>query len=118
MGAEPVVPERNSGHATVAAAAATPLTDDISVHVLKHGTMELEYYAPRGSDSQKPHARDELYVVIAGHGMFRNADKRHAFGPGDVLFVPAGVEHRFEEFSDDFATWVIFWGPEGGESDG
>jgi len=32
-----------------------------------------------------------------------------------VLFVPARVEHRFEEFSDDFATWVIFWGPKGGE---
>jgi len=32
-----------------------------------------------------------------------------------MLFVPAGVEHRFENFSDDFATWVIFYGPEGGE---
>lgn len=109
------MPERSHGHATVAAAAATPLTDDISVHVLNHGTMELEYYAPRGSDPQKPHARDELYVIIAGRGMFRNGGVRHAFGPGDVLFVRAGVEHRFEEFSDDFATWVIFWGPKGGE---
>jgi mannose-6-phosphate isomerase-like protein (cupin superfamily) len=115
MGAEPVVPERSSGHATVASAAATPLTDDISVHVLKRGTMELEYYAPRGSDPQKPHDRDELYVIISGTGMFRNGESRHAFGPGDVLFVPARVAHRFEEFSDDFATWVIFWGPKGGE---
>jgi uncharacterized RmlC-like cupin family protein len=34
---------------------------------------------------------------------------------GDVLFVRAGVKHKFENFSDDFATWVIFYGPEGGE---
>jgi hypothetical protein len=32
-----------------------------------------------------------------------------------VFFVPAGVAHRFERFSPDFATWVVFWGPHGGE---
>ena len=41
--------------------------------------------------------------------------QRIAFGPGDVLFVGAKVEHRFEDFSDDFATWVVFYGPRGGE---
>ena len=40
------------------------------------------------------------------------------FGPGDLLFVPAGVEHRFEEFSDDLAVWVVFYGPDGGEQAG
>jgi len=35
--------------------------------------------------------------------------------PGDLLFVPAGIVHRFEDFTDDFATWVMFYGPEGGE---
>ena len=37
------------------------------------------------------------------------------FERGEVLFVAAGVEHRFENFSDDFSTWVLFHGPEGGE---
>ena len=99
---------------TVAQAAATPPTG-LAALLLKHGTMELEYYAPRGRDAQKPHDRDELYIVISGRGWFRNGEERHEFAPHDVLFVPAGVEHRFEEFSDDFATWVIFWGPKGGE---
>jgi hypothetical protein len=27
----------------------------------------------------------------------------------------AGVEHRFEESSDDLVVWVIFYGPDGGE---
>jgi mannose-6-phosphate isomerase-like protein (cupin superfamily) len=41
--------------------------------------------------------------------------ERVKFVSGDLLFVPAGETHRFEEFSDDFAAWVIFYGPEGGE---
>lgn len=28
----------------------------------------------------------------------------------------AGAEHRFVEFTPDFATWVVFWGPPGGEA--
>ena len=35
--------------------------------------------------------------------------------PGTPLFVAAGVEHRFDDFSDDFETWVVFYGAEGGE---
>jgi hypothetical protein len=40
---------------------------------------------------------------------------RPPFAPGDALFVAAAVEHRFEDFSDDFGTWVMFYGPAGGE---
>ena len=83
--------------------------------VLEHGTMEVEVYAPRGHDPQEPHARDELYFVVAGSGAFVNGPDRHPFGPGDALFVPAGVEHRFEDFTDDLVVWVVFYGPEGGE---
>ncbi len=86
-----------------------------SVEVLSHGTMVVKYYTPRGTDQQTPHTRDELYVVARGSGTFINGDRRHLFFTGDVLFVPAGVEHRFEDFTDDFGTWVIFYGPEGGE---
>ena|SRR6185436_20945429 len=83
--------------------------------VLEHGTLSVEIYAPRETDLQTPHTRDELYVVMSGSGQFVNGEGRHRFGPGDVLFVPAGVPHRFEDFSDDLAVWVIFYGPEGGE---
>jgi mannose-6-phosphate isomerase-like protein (cupin superfamily) len=83
--------------------------------LFKHGTLSVELYAPRGGDPQQPHTRDEVYVVQAGSGWFVNGDARHRFGPGDFLFVPAGVEHRFERFSDDLAVWVLFHGPKGGE---
>ena len=85
--------------------------------VLEHGSMEVEVYAPKGKDLQKPHTRDELYFVVSGSGEFVNGPERHPFGPGDALFVPAGVEHRFEDFTEDFVTWVVFYGPEGGEAD-
>jgi mannose-6-phosphate isomerase-like protein (cupin superfamily) len=84
--------------------------------VLKHGTLLVEIYAPRGSDPQKPHTRDEAYVVMQGNGEFLNGAERHPFQPGDVLFVPAHTEHRFVNFSQDLVVWVIFYGPEGGEA--
>jgi mannose-6-phosphate isomerase-like protein (cupin superfamily) len=82
---------------------------------LQRGRLTIEFYAPRGRDPQKPHSRDEVYVVVSGRGQFVDGGRRELFGPGDVLFVPAGVEHRFEDFSDDLAVWVVFYGPEGGE---
>jgi mannose-6-phosphate isomerase-like protein (cupin superfamily) len=85
------------------------------VELFKHGTLSVELYAPRGTDPQTPHTRDEAYVVVEGRGIFRNGAERHPFQRGDMLFVAAGVEHRFEEFSDDLAVWVFFYGPEGGE---
>ena len=109
-------PEVERWRATVEGASALPIPEGRrSVEVLSHGTMVVKYYAPRGRDEQTLHTRDELYVVARGRGTFINGDKEHPFGVGDVLFVPAGVEHRFEDFTDDFGTWVIFYGPEGGE---
>lgn len=84
--------------------------------VFAHGSLEVEIYAPRGVDPQQPHNRDEVYVVIAGRGRFFCAGETRDFAPGELLFVAAGVEHRFLDFSDDFATWVLFYGPEGGEA--
>jgi mannose-6-phosphate isomerase-like protein (cupin superfamily) len=86
------------------------------VEVFGHGTLSVELYAPRGQDPQSPHTRDEVYVVVEGRGQFRNGQTVHRFGPGDVLFVAAGVVHRFEAFSDDLVVWVFFYGPEGGEA--
>ena len=83
--------------------------------LFRHGSLEVEIYKPAGRDLQLPHTRDEVYVVIAGSGEFTCGGRRQDFTAGEVLFVPAGVEHRFENFSDDFSTWVLFLGPDGGE---
>jgi mannose-6-phosphate isomerase-like protein (cupin superfamily) len=86
-----------------------------SVPLFRHGTLLVKYYAPRGEDVQKPHAQDEAYVVAQGTGTFFDGSSRRAFAAGDLLFAAAGVPHRFEDFSDDFGVWVLFYGPEGGE---
>ncbi len=83
--------------------------------LFEHGTLAVEIYKPEKVDLQQPHSRDEVYVVVSGTGEFVNDGVRTSFTPGDFLFVPAGVEHRFENFTDDFSTWVMFYGPEGGE---
>jgi mannose-6-phosphate isomerase-like protein (cupin superfamily) len=98
-----------------AQAALAALKDKTFVELFKHGSLIVEIYKPIGVDRQKPHTRDEVYVVISGCGVFLNGGERRPFEAGEVLFVPANAEHRFEEFSADFATWVIFYGPEGGE---
>lgn len=86
------------------------------IKVFEHGSLTVEVYAPRGTDPQQPHARGEVYVVAQGHGEFVIGGNRLTFGPHDFLFAPAGESHRFENFSDDLAVWVFFYGPEGGEA--
>jgi mannose-6-phosphate isomerase-like protein (cupin superfamily) len=81
----------------------------------RHGTLTVEIYAPKGEDLQQPHTRDELYIVAVGRGWFCVEGQRFQFGPGDALFAAAGEVHRFEDFTEDLLTWVVFYGPEGGE---
>ena len=81
----------------------------------EHGTMSLGYYAPVGSDPQRPHEQDELYIVVSGTSTFFLEDEKLRLAAGDAVFVPAGAVHRFTDFSEDFGTWVVFWGPDGGE---
>lgn len=90
---------------------------ELSVLLFERGSMVIKLYAPRGTDTQTPHSQDEIYVVARGTGEFVCAGARKPFGPHEVLFAAAGVEHRFENFTDDFAVWVVFYGPEGGEVD-
>ena len=103
----------------------------LSAKLMQYGSMEVRWYEPRDIDTQVPHDRDELYVVVGGTAVFVRAEETTPFGddpalpvrgeervtvqPGDALFVPAGTEHRFEAMSADFGAWMIFYGPEGGE---
>ncbi len=103
-------------HFPVAAARLAPLAPGRSSALLfAHGSLQLRFYQPKGVDAQIPHLHDEVYIIVSGSGWFVRAGERLHFDPGDALFVRAGVPHRFEDFSDDFATWVIYYGPDGGE---
>jgi mannose-6-phosphate isomerase-like protein (cupin superfamily) len=92
-----------------------PTVGTRSAEAFRHGSLLVKVYAPRGHDPQTPHKQDEIYIVMTGTGRFVTGADARAFAPGDMLFVAAGVAHRFEDFSDDLVLWVVFWGPEGGE---
>ena len=105
-------------HVSLSAALAKgpPPSGNLATPAFAHGTLEVEIYAPQGIDPQKPHSRDEIYVVARGSGKFFDGEKLIAVAEGSFLFVPAGCVHRFEDFSEDFLVWVAFYGPEGGEA--
>jgi quercetin dioxygenase-like cupin family protein len=78
------------------------------------GRVRFGVYAPQPHDPQQPHAQDEIYIVARGSAVMSQAGTRTPCRSGDALFVAAGHVHRFEEISDDFAAWVLFFdGPDG-----
>ena len=89
-----------------------PPPGNLAVPVFTRGELSVELYAPQDEDRQKPHSRDEVYVVARGIATFFDGEARRRVEPGAFIFVEAGRVHRFEQFSDDFAVWVIFYGPE------
>jgi mannose-6-phosphate isomerase-like protein (cupin superfamily) len=105
-------------HLTVEQAAAQldKETAQVFTVLLQHGTMQVEYFAPKQVDRQTPHLKDEIYVIVSGESRFFRNGEYLSCKKIDILFVPAGMEHRFEDFTDDFATWVIFYGKKGGEA--
>ena len=86
-----------------------------SVSVLQRGSLNLKLSLPVAPNQQTPHAQDEIYVIMEGRGVLFHDGKRDAFEPGDVMFIAAGTEHNFEDFTEDLAVWVVFYGPTGGE---
>ena len=88
------------------------------VTVMQRGSVRALLSLPLSPNRQTPHAQDEVYVVVRGRGVLFHDGRRDPFETGDFLFVAAGVEHWFEDFTDDLAVWVVFYGPPGGEVPG
>jgi len=87
----------------------SPAPGNLAAEIAKLPGIDVEFYQPKGTDLQKPHSRDELYVIARGRGTFELEDERRPFEAGDAIYVPAQARHRFAEFSEDFATWVMFF---------
>lgn len=86
-----------------------------SASFLQRGTLNVKLSMPVPPNQQTPHAQDELYIIISGSGFLFHDGKRDRFDAGDLIFVAAGTEHRFEDFSEDLSVWVVFYGPDVGE---
>src|ERR1051326_7089756 len=97
---------------SLAAALALPRTPGRSSEVFVDGDLEVRFSARPTNGPQVPHLKDEIYFVAAGTAHYRGEDKVTEVGPGYVLFCAAHVPHGFENNSDDFSVWVLFYGPE------
>ena len=71
--------------------------------------VRLAFFSPRGTDYQTEHAEDEFYFIARGSAKLVIEDEAFDCSAGDALFVAATKAHHFEEFTDDFATWAVFF---------
>lgn len=67
----------------------------------------LLHLRPGQHDPQTPHDRDELYLVLRGEGVLRIGEDRHPVAPGDFWLVPAGTEHRFEDYRQELIVFSV-----------
>jgi mannose-6-phosphate isomerase-like protein (cupin superfamily) len=72
------------------------------------------YVLPTGGvDRQQPHTEDEVYYVASGRGAIAVAGESRSVAAGSVVFVKAGVEHRFHSIEEELAILVFFAPAEG-----
>jgi len=78
--------------------------------VLYRRSMHLGLYqlAAGNENHQNPHEEDEVYYVLAGKAKFRVDGKESEVAVGDLLYVDAGLEHRFHDIQEDLELLVFF----------
>jgi quercetin dioxygenase-like cupin family protein len=72
----------------------------------------LYVLAAGATDLQRPHHEDEIYYVVYGRARFQAEKEDREVSAGSVIFVAAGVAHRFYEIAAELAVLVVFAPPE------
>jgi mannose-6-phosphate isomerase-like protein (cupin superfamily) len=82
---------------------------------IRTGAMSVGLYVlrPGEQDRQQPHTEDEVYLVVAGRSSFTAGEATRLVGPGDTLYVEAGVPHHFHEIAEELQLLVVFAPSEG-----
>ncbi|WP_062428604.1 cupin domain-containing protein [Herbidospora daliensis] len=92
--------------------------DDWTEHLRTPDLSVGTYCIPAGGlDDQSPHTEDEIYVVTTGRARIVTPTGEAQVGPGAVIFVPAGEDHRFVDVTEDLTLLVVF-GPAYGSRGG
>ena len=68
----------------------------------------LYVLAAGAADPQRPHHEDEMYYVIRGRARFRAGDEDREVRAGSVIFVAAGLDHRFYDIEEELTVLVFF----------
>lgn len=77
----------------------------LKVPMMSAGLYELP---AGGTDPQQPHSEDEIYYVIGGRAQIQVAGEDRPVTAGSIIYVAAGVEHRFHSITDDLSVLVVF----------
>ena len=88
---------------------------ELYLEFFKAPTMSIGVYELEAgsADPQQPHTEDEVYYVVGGSGQVRIDGEDSEIGPGSVIFVGAGIEHRFHSITEDLKLLVVFAPPRG-----
>jgi mannose-6-phosphate isomerase-like protein (cupin superfamily) len=67
------------------------------------------YVLPAGGvDRQQPHAEDEVYHVVDGRGRITVGHETVDVAAGSIVYVAAGVQHRFHDIAQELRIVVLF----------
>jgi len=92
-----------------------PYLEFITVPDLSVGLYVL---APGEPDLQQPHTEDEVYYVVGGRGRITVGDEVRDVREGSIVFVAAGVAHRFHDITEQLTLFVAFGPAEGSRAAG
>jgi mannose-6-phosphate isomerase-like protein (cupin superfamily) len=79
--------------------------DFLKVRNLEAGIIVLH---PNEADTQEPHSDDELYYVIKGNAWMEMGKKKIQVKEGSIIFIPAGLQHRFYGNVVDLVVLYMF----------
>lgn len=77
---------------------------------LKVPSLSMGLYGLKAGskDPQKPHAEDEVYYVVSGHGKVFVENQDCEVKKGSIVYVAANAEHRFHSITEDLCILVFF----------
>ncbi|MEU9026101.1 cupin domain-containing protein [Streptomyces sp. NPDC048383] len=89
--------------------------DGAYLQFLRERNMSAGLYALDAgqSDPQQPHQQDEVYVVVSGRASITVGEETTVVANGSVVYVPAGVPHKFHHITEPLKVLVVFSPPEG-----
>lgn len=89
-------------------------SDGAYLQFLRERHMSAGLYALDAgqTDPQRPHRQDEIYFVVSGRGSLTVGQETTEVARGSVVYVPAGVPHKFHHISEDLRVLVVFSPPE------
>ncbi|MCC9704842.1 cupin domain-containing protein [Streptomyces sp. MNU76] len=89
--------------------------DGAYLQFVRERNMSVGLYALDAGelDPQRPHSQDEVYLVVSGRASLTVGLETTQVARGSVVYVPAGVAHKFHHITEDLRVVVVFSPPEG-----